>query len=151
MLGANLDIDVINICTPNGFHADYAIKVLEAKKHVVLEKPIALTRSDERILFKSLKMSRHVFSVMQNRYSPPSLWLKEIVDNKVLGNIYMVKLDCYWNRDEHYYKREVGMVQLNWMVVHCLPSFLTLSISCIGCLVISPIYPELLPISITVI
>jgi UDP-N-acetyl-2-amino-2-deoxyglucuronate dehydrogenase len=106
LLGANLDIDVINICTPNGFHADYAIKVLEAKKHVVLEKPIALTRSDaERILFKSLKMSRHVFSVMQNRYSPPSLWLKEIVDNKVLGNIYMVKLDCYWNRDEHYYKK----------------------------------------------
>ena len=72
LLAANLDIDVINICTPNGYHADYAVKALEAQKHVVLEKPIALTRSDaERILFKSLKMSRHVFSVMQNRYSPP--------------------------------------------------------------------------------
>jgi len=106
LLAANLDIDVINICTPNGYHADYAVKALEAQKHVVLEKPIALTRSDaERILFKSLKMSRHVFSVMQNRYSPPSLWLKEIVDNKLLGDIYMVKLDCYWNRDEHYYKK----------------------------------------------
>ncbi len=106
LLAANLDIDVINICTPNGYHADYAVKALEAQKHVVLEKPIALTRSDaERILFKSLKMSRHVFSVMQNRYSPPSLWLKEIVDNELLGDIYMVKLDCYWNRDEHYYKK----------------------------------------------
>ncbi len=105
LLDADLDIDVINICTPNGFHAKYAIKALEAKKHVVLEKPIALSRADaEQILFKSLKMSRHVFSVMQNRYSPPSRWLKEIVDKKVLGDIYMVKLDCYWNRDEHYYQ-----------------------------------------------
>lgn len=65
LLAANLDIDVVNICTPNGFHADYAIKSLQAKKHVVLEKPIALTKVDaERILFKSLEMSKHVFSVM---------------------------------------------------------------------------------------
>ncbi|MHB9141205.1 MAG: Gfo/Idh/MocA family protein, partial [Paludibacter sp.] len=41
LLAADLDIDVINICTPNGFHAEYAIKALQAQKHVVLEKPIA--------------------------------------------------------------------------------------------------------------
>ena len=106
MLKADLDIDVINICTPNGFHADYAIKALEARNHVVLEKPIALTKVDaEKILFKSLSMSKHVFSVMQNRYSPPSVWLKELIDNKTLGDIYMVKLDCYWNRDDRYYKK----------------------------------------------
>lgn len=106
LLSANLDIDVINICTPNGFHADYAIKSLQAKKHVVLEKPIALTKSDaEKILFKSLEMSKHVFSVMQNRYSPPSVWLKELTDNQILGDIFMVKLDCYWNRDDRYYKK----------------------------------------------
>jgi len=106
LLAANLDIDVINICTPNGFHAEYAIKALQAKKHVVLEKPIALTKKDaENILFKSLEMSRHVFCVMQNRYSPPSVWLKELVDNTTLGEIFMVKLDCYWNRDDRYYKK----------------------------------------------
>jgi predicted dehydrogenase len=106
LLAANLDVDVINICTPNGYHAEYAIKALENKKHVVLEKPIALNKVDaENILFKSLEMSRHVFCVMQNRYSPPSVWLKEIVDNEVLGNIFMVKLDCYWNRDDRYYKK----------------------------------------------
>jgi predicted dehydrogenase len=105
LLAADLDIDVINICTPNGFHADYAIKALQAKKHVVLEKPIALTKMDaEKILFKSLEMSKHVFSVMQNRFSPPSVWLKEIVDKKILGDIFTVKLDCYWNRDDRYYK-----------------------------------------------
>jgi predicted dehydrogenase len=106
LLAANLDIDVINICTPNGYHAEYAIKALQAKKHVVLEKPIALTKNDaEKILFKSLEMSHHVFSVMQNRYSPPSVWLKELVDNNILGEIFIVKLDCYWNRDDRYYKK----------------------------------------------
>ncbi len=107
LLAADLDIDVINICTPNGYHAEYAIKALAAKKHVVLEKPIALTKLDaEKILFKSLEMSRHVFSVMQNRYSPPSVWLKQLIDNNTLGNIYMVKLDCFWNRDERYYNKK---------------------------------------------
>ncbi len=106
LLASDLKIDVINICTPNGFHAEYAIKALQAKKHVVLEKPIALTKNDaEKILFKSLEMSHHVFSVMQNRYSPPSVWLKELADNNTLGDIYMVKLDCYWNRDDRYYKK----------------------------------------------
>ena len=106
LLAAGLDIDVVNICTPNGFHAEYAIKALKAKKHVVLEKPIALTKIDaEEILFKSLEMSKHVFCVMQNRYSPPSVWLKELADNNTLGDIYMVKLDCYWNRDDRYYKK----------------------------------------------
>lgn len=106
LLASNLDIDVFNICTPNGFHAEYAIKALQAKKHVVLEKPIALTKNDaESILFKSLEMSRHVFCVMQNRYSPPSVWLKELIDNNTLGDIFMVKLDCYWNRDDRYYKK----------------------------------------------
>ena len=43
---------------------------------------------------------------MQNRYSPPSVWLKEIVEKKIIGDIYMVQLNCYWNRDERYYKND---------------------------------------------
>ena len=106
LLEAGLDIDVVSICTPNGYHAEYAVKALKASKHVVLEKPIALTKNDaERIIFKSLKMSRHVFCVMQNRYSPPSVWLREVMDQRLLGKIFMVKLDCYWNRDDRYYKK----------------------------------------------
>lgn len=105
LLASSLEIDVVNICTPNGFHADYAVKVLEARKHVVVEKPLALNKADaERVLFKSLEVSKHVFSVMQNRYSPPSVWLKQLITQKTLGDIYMVKLDCYWNRDDRYYK-----------------------------------------------
>jgi predicted dehydrogenase len=104
LLESGIRIDVINICTPNGYHADYAIKALEKQHHVVIEKPIALTKSDaERILFKSLSVSRDVFCVMQNRYSPPSVWLKDLVTHKTLGEIFMVQLNCFWNRDERYY------------------------------------------------
>ena len=106
LLNSGLDIDVVNICTPNGFHAEYAIKALESHHHVVLEKPIALKKRDaERIVFKSLEMSRHVFCVMQNRYSPPSVWLKEIISTNKLGKIYMVQLNCYWNRDGKWSQR----------------------------------------------
>jgi predicted dehydrogenase len=96
--------DVINICTPNGLHASMAILALEAGRHVVIEKPMALTTADaEKIIYTSEKQNRRVFCVMQNRYSPPSVWLKEIVDSGLLGQIYMVQLNCYWNRDERYY------------------------------------------------
>jgi predicted dehydrogenase len=98
-------IDVLNICVPNGLHFSYSMKALEHKKHVVIEKPMALSKADaERIIFKSLDVSKHVFCVMQNRYSPPSEWLKEVVDQQLLGSIYVVQLNCYWNRDDRYYK-----------------------------------------------
>ncbi len=104
LLESNIPIDVVCICTPNGFHAGYAVKVLSYKYHVVIEKPVALTKAEaEMIIFKSLEVSRCVFCVMQNRYSPPSVWLKEIVESKKLGQIYMVQLNCYWNRDGRYY------------------------------------------------
>ena len=106
MLQSDLGIDVVNVCNLIGFHPEYAIKALEAKKHVVLEKPIALTKVDaEKIVFKSLEMSRSVFCVMQNRYSPPMAWLKELVSKELLGEIYFVKVDAFWNRDEKYYQR----------------------------------------------
>ncbi|MCR5569826.1 MAG: Gfo/Idh/MocA family oxidoreductase [Paludibacteraceae bacterium] len=105
LLKSGIDIDVVNICTPNGYHAQYAIKALETGHHVVLEKPIALRKHDaEQVVYKSLEMSKHVFCVMQNRYSPPSVWLKEVVSQRLLGKIYMVQLNCYWNRDDRYYK-----------------------------------------------
>ena len=106
LLGECNDIDVVNVCTPNGLHADQAVEALEAGKHVVVEKPISLSRSDaERIIYKSQEMSKQVFAVMQNRYSPPSVWLKDMIGSNRLGDVYMVQLNCYWNRDERYYRK----------------------------------------------
>jgi UDP-N-acetyl-2-amino-2-deoxyglucuronate dehydrogenase len=106
LLQSGLDFDVVNVCTPNGLHAEQSIKALEAKKHVVCEKPMGLTKDNcEKVIFKSLQMSRNVFCVMQNRYSPPSVWIKDVVQNGILGDIFMVQLNCYWNRDDRYYKK----------------------------------------------
>jgi UDP-N-acetyl-2-amino-2-deoxyglucuronate dehydrogenase len=106
LLKKHPELDVVNICTPNGLHSEHALKCLENNKHVVIEKPMALSRVDcEKIIHLALSHHRSVFCVMQNRYSPPSIWLKEMVSKRTLGEIYMVQLNCYWNRDERYYKK----------------------------------------------
>jgi predicted dehydrogenase len=106
MLLNHPEIDVVNICTPNGVHSDQAIEAISQKKHVVVERPIGLSKNKcEQVIFKALQNNKQVFAVMQNRYSPPSLWLKDIVENKIMGDIFMVQVNCYWNRDERYYKK----------------------------------------------
>lgn len=106
LLASGLVFDVVNVCTPNGLHAEQSIAALEAKKHVVCEKPMGLSKDNcEKVIFKSLQMSKQVFCVMQNRYSPPSEWIKSIVEDQILGDIFMVQLNCYWNRDDRYYKK----------------------------------------------
>jgi len=105
LLSTVKEIDVVNICSPNGLHASHCLKALDKSLHVVCEKPLALTKVQcESIIYKALQVSRHLFVVMQNRYSPPSVWLKSIISNKVLGDIYTVQVNCYWNRDNRYYK-----------------------------------------------
>lgn len=105
LLQSGLEIDVINICVPNGLHAELAIQAIESGHHVVIEKPMALQVQDaERVLQTSLKYQKEVFCVMQNRYSPPSVWIKQMIDSGRLGKIYLVQLNCFWNRDERYYK-----------------------------------------------
>ena len=101
------NVDVVNIATPNGFHAEQALQSLDADKHVVIEKPMALDKNDaEKVIFKALNKDKQVFCVMQNRYSPPSAWMKELMESGKLGKIYMAQLNCYWNRDDRYYKPE---------------------------------------------
>jgi predicted dehydrogenase len=101
------EVDVVSIASPNGFHAQQAMKCLEARKHIVLEKPIALSKADaEAVIFKALQVHKQVFAVMQNRYSPPSVWLKELLESGKLGKVFLVQINCYWNRDERYYKKD---------------------------------------------
>lgn len=105
LLKAHPEVEVVNVCTPNGLHAEHSLKALDYNKHVVVEKPMALSKADcEKVIYSALHHHKTVFCVMQNRYSPPSIWLKEVVDKKIIGDIYMVQLNCYWNRDERYYK-----------------------------------------------
>jgi predicted dehydrogenase len=95
---------VVCICTPNGLHASLAIEAIEAGCHVVIEKPMALSEKDATLIMDTAnRCKRQVFCVMQNRYSPPSIWLKELVESGILGKLFLVQINCFWNRDERYY------------------------------------------------
>lgn len=105
LLDQEKDLDVVNIASPNGLHSEMALKVLEAGSHVVVEKPIALSKAEaEKVIYTALHKGKQVFGVMQNRYSPPSVWIKDLVGSGILGRINMVQINCYWNRDNRYYK-----------------------------------------------
>lgn len=105
LLNSDLEFDVVNICSPNGFHAEQSLKALDARKHIVVEKPMALRKHDaEKVIYKALHVHKHLFAVMQNRHSPPSVWIKDLIESGKLGQVYMVQLNCYWNRDDRYYK-----------------------------------------------
>jgi UDP-N-acetyl-2-amino-2-deoxyglucuronate dehydrogenase len=107
LFNSGLEFDVVNVCSPNGLHASHSILALENKKHIVCEKPMGLSKAEcEQVIYTALRVSRQVFCVMQNRYSPPSVWIKDVIEKQLLGDIYMVQLNCYWNRDERYYKKD---------------------------------------------
>jgi predicted dehydrogenase len=104
MLEGEPSIDVVCVCSPNGLHSDHSNVALDYNKHVVIEKPMGLSKTDcEDIIAKALKIDKKLFCVMQNRYSPPSKWLKKMVSSGKLGDIYNVQINCYWNRDDRYY------------------------------------------------
>lgn len=104
LLNSDVYFDVLSIATPNGLHAEHALAGLNNGKHVIVEKPLALHVEEcIKMIEKSEEVSKHVFCVMQNRYSPPSIWLKNLLNDGILGNIYSVQINCFWNRDERYY------------------------------------------------
>jgi predicted dehydrogenase len=105
LMGKLPDFDVLSIAVPNGLHTLYAAIGLEAGKHVIIEKPMGLSHEAcENIISLAEKKNLKIFCVMQNRYSPTSVWLKNIISEKRLGEIYMVQVNCFWNRDHRYYQ-----------------------------------------------
>jgi predicted dehydrogenase len=73
---------------------------------VIIEKPMGLTAAECREVIKVAKeLNKKVFCVMQNRYSPPSKWLKELIGSGRLGKFYSVQVNCFWNRNESYYRQ----------------------------------------------
>ncbi len=100
------EADAVIIATPNGFHAPMAMEVLQHQKHVMIEKPMALRNKEARAIIKKAgEVNRQVMVVLQNRYSPVSLWLKQLVHSGILGKLNFVEVNCFWNRDERYYKK----------------------------------------------
>jgi len=105
LLSSGIPFDVLNICVPNGLHAEMAIRGIETGHHVVVEKPMALnTEKAGKILSAAEQYDKKIFCVMQNRYSPPSVWIKEMIDSGRLGKLFLIQINCFWNRDARYYQ-----------------------------------------------
>lgn len=105
LLKSTEPFDVLCVATPNGLHAEHTLKALRSGHHVLVEKPMALAKEDcKNMIATTQEYGRQLFCVMQNRYAVASQWLKGLIDRNVLGNIFIVQVNCYWNRDERYYK-----------------------------------------------
>lgn len=104
MLSAEPGIDVVSVCSPNGLHTLHSITALRAGRHVLCEKPMALSVHDCRaMIFEAERANRHLFIVKQNRFNPPVSALKRLIDDGRLGRIYSVQLNCFWNRNDGYF------------------------------------------------
>lgn len=97
-------IDVIAVCSPNGLHAEHAIKALNAGVHVLCEKPMAISAYQCGEMIKAAeRTNKRLFAIKQNRFNPPVEAVKKVIDEGRLGKIYSVQLNCFWNRNPDYY------------------------------------------------
>lgn len=88
----NPDVDVIVVATPNSSHADYAIQALEQSKHVICEKPMAITPAEgERMLEASRRNQKLLHISYQNRYTDQAIYAKHLAQEGKLGQIYYAK------------------------------------------------------------
>jgi UDP-N-acetyl-2-amino-2-deoxyglucuronate dehydrogenase len=105
MLSNADDIDVVSVCTPNGMHCEHAVKALKAGKHVLVEKPMALSVADCELMIKAAEeANKRLFVIKQNRFNPPINALKKLLDQNKLGKIFSIQMSCFWNRNRDYYE-----------------------------------------------
>ena len=105
LLNSEKDLDVVSICSPNGLHAEHAIKSLHAGVNVLCEKPMAISVFQCGEMIKAAeKTNRRLFAIKQNRFNPPVEAVKKVLDEGRLGRIYSIQLSCFWNRNPDYYQ-----------------------------------------------
>jgi predicted dehydrogenase len=90
------DIDVIDICTPHPFHAKQAIAAAKAGKHVIIEKPIALSWEDCKAIRDAVKKAGvQAMVCFEVRYSAQFTLAKSVVDQGLLGDLHYAEVDYY--------------------------------------------------------
>ena len=101
------NIDVVNVLTESGTHADIAVTVAQHKCHVVVEKPMALTLEDaDRMISVCDKMGVKLFVVKQNRYNLPVIKLREAIEADRFGKMVMGTVRVRWCRPQSYYDQD---------------------------------------------
>ena len=86
------EIDVIYNPLPNSLHAEWTIKALRAGKHVLCEKPMAVTVEEaDAIIAASKETGKVVAEAFMYRHHPQTLKIKEMVDDGPLGKLQLIK------------------------------------------------------------
>lgn len=103
MLG-EASCDAVAICTPSGLHPAQGIAAARAGKHVISEKPMAISLSEADELVAACDAAEvHLFVVKQNRLNPPVQLLRRAVDKGRFGRIYLANATVRWSRPQEYY------------------------------------------------
>lgn len=98
------DADVITLCTPSGLHPTQTIKIAQAGRHIITEKPMATRWQDGLNMVKACDSAQvRLFVVKQNRLNATLQLLKKAIDQGRFGKIYMVNINVFWTRPQEYY------------------------------------------------
>jgi UDP-N-acetyl-2-amino-2-deoxyglucuronate dehydrogenase len=103
----NPNIDVVSICVPSGLHSKIGQEAARAGKHILVEKPIALSPEDADSLIEVCEKAGVTLGVvLQNRFNPPMRDLRQLVDSGELGRILLGAATVRWYRPQSYYEDE---------------------------------------------
>jgi UDP-N-acetyl-2-amino-2-deoxyglucuronate dehydrogenase len=98
------ECDVVAVCTPSGLHPAHGVAAARAGKHVVCEKPMAISLAGADELVQACdRAGVHLFVVKQNRLNPAVQLLRRAVDKGRFGRIYMANTTVRWARPQEYY------------------------------------------------
>lgn len=98
------DIDIVCVTTSSGSHSQIGIDVLEAGKHLLVEKPIAMTAEEaDRLIFSAERLELNLGVVSQRRFEAQHQWLKRMIDEGKLGKLLLLEAACPLYRTQAYY------------------------------------------------
>ena len=97
-------VDVISICLPSAMHADFAVRAMEAGKHVLVEKPLDITPARAQLIEDArLRTGRICGVVHQNRFNVDMYPIREALESGRLGRLILGTFAVKWYRDQAYY------------------------------------------------
>ncbi len=107
MMGAKTGIDVVCVLTPSGLHAGNTLELAPYGKHIVVEKPMALTVDDaDRMIEACDRAGIRLFVVKQNRYNRAVVRTREALEAGRFGRIVMGTVRVRWCRTQDYYDQD---------------------------------------------
>ena len=100
-------IDVVSVLTESGRHAEHVLSLTRYQKHIVLEKPMALTLFDADAMIRACDQAGvKLFVVKQNRFNVPVLKLREAKESGRFGKLVLGTVRVRWCRPQSYYDQD---------------------------------------------